>query len=699
MESLSSELQSNALLNQFELPDFSSILPEHVVPAVEHTLAKAEQILTNIESENNITWETTVIALREISRSVEKVWGCVNHLLGVKNSPELRKAHEEMQPKVVEFFIRMGQSRKLFEIWEKLEKNTAEVNTSARKRIIQSSLRDARLSGVALEGKQKERFNEIQRDLAALSTRFSNNVLDSTKEFQLEIFEPQDIQGMPESWLQLAAQKAIEKGFKDATPEKGPWVVTLDFPVYFPFLQHCRNRSLREKVYKASNLKASGEDFSAAWNNWEIIKQILNLRQEEATLLGFENFAEVSLASKMAPSPGHIQSMIHELAEVARPAAKAEVETLQEFANQNGLADKLQLWDVSFYAERQRESLFDYTDEQLRPYFPIDKVLSGLFKLAHRLFNVSISASNQEVKVWHSDVRFYDVFNSENKKIASFFLDPYSRSGEKRGGAWMDVCRQREKLPEGKVQLPVAYLVCNGTPALKDRPSLMTFSEVETLFHEFGHGLQHMLTQVDEYEASGIANVEWDAVELPSQFMENWVLERDVMDEISGHFETGETLPDSYFKKIIAARNYMSGSMMLRQLYFSILDLELHLNKNAGERVRDIQKAIAKDFTVIPPLANDAFLCSFSHIFAGGYAAGYYSYKWAEVLSADAFAAFEEAGLSNEAAIKELGQRYRDTVLSQGGARHPLEIYREFRGRDATTEALLRHHGLLKKAA
>lgn len=689
------DLSQNPLLHQGDLPDFTKIEPKHVVPAVREALRLGKTEFAALEKITEPTWETFVLPLRQISRRLDRIWGAVNHLMGVKNSDDLRTAHETVQPEIVEFQLALGQSKALYQNWQKLQQNAgAELNTPARQRIAAAAIRDARLSGVALEGEPQKRFNEIQRDLAAVATRFSNAVLDATKAFSLLLTKPEETDGLPESWLSMAAQMAEAKG------QKG-WLVTLDFPSYYPFLQHAQNRALREQVYRANATRASGSGFSEQWNNWPLIDEILKLRREMAHILGYASYADVSLAAKMAPDGARIREMITQLAKVARPEAHKEIASLEAFAAEAGLAAKLELWDVAFYSERRREKLYNFTDEELRPYFPLPKVLGGLFELAEKLFAVTIRKTEKTVPLWHKDVGFFEVFDAAGKQIAGFYLDPYARSGEKRGGAWMDVCRQREvvasdptPLTTPRIILPVAYLVCNGTPPVGSTPSLMTFSEVETLFHEFGHGLQHMLTRVDEYEASGISNVEWDAVELPSQFMENWVYERAVIDRISGHYQSGETLPQILFEKIIAAKNYMAGSQMLRQLYFSLLDIELHEKYDGSVPVHEIQKRIAADYTVLPPLPEDAFLCSFGHIFAGGYAAGYYSYKWAEVLSADAFAAFEEAGLTNENAVRELGKKYRETVLALGGSRHPLEVYREFRGRDATIDALLRHSGL-----
>jgi len=688
---------ANPLLEQGELPNFALVEPQHVLPAVREAIRLGREELSTIEKISDPTWQNFVLPLRKLSRRLDRVWGVVGHLMGVKNSEELRAAHAEAEPEIVQFRLELGQNQAIYRLWQKLQqKADTELVTPARKRIVESGLRDARLSGVGLEGAKRERFNEIQRRLATLFTQFSNALLDSTKAFQLLLKSEDEVRGLPQSWRELAAQAAREKGEAAATAQSGPWLLTLDFPSYYPFLQHAENRALREQVYRASVMRASGSGFSAQWNNWPLIDEILKLRREEAQILGYDNFAQVSLAGKMAPDTARIRTMISELFRVAKPAAKKELAELAAYAKTKGLAEELQLWDVAFYSERRREELFDYTEEELKPYFPLPRVLSGLFALAKQLFAVEVRSAEKTPPVWHRDVQFFEVF-SDGRKIAAFYLDPYARSGEKRGGAWMDVCRQREETAEGTV-LPVAYLVCNGTPMVGSIPSLMTFNEVETLFHEFGHGLQHMLTTIPEYEAAGISNIEWDAVELPSQFMENWVYQRGVMDLISGHWQTGEVLPDSLFKKIVAARNYMSASRMLRQLYFSLLDLELHEMYDGSEPLKSIQHRIAADYTVIPPLAEDAFLCSFSHIFAGGYAAGYYSYKWAEVLSADAFAAFEEAGLDNAEALQQLGRKFRDTVLSLGGSKHPLEVYREFRGRDATIDALLRHNGLSSAA-
>ncbi|MGL5794435.1 MAG: M3 family metallopeptidase, partial [Waterburya sp.] len=597
------------------------------------------------------------------------------------------------QPEIVKFYNKLSQSKPLYEAfkgikegaeWDKLE--------PAQQRIVESSIRDFELSGVGLEGETKERFNQIQLELAELSTKFSNNVLDATQAFKLKLTDQKDVEGLPPSALGLMAQTAKAEGEEAATPENGPWVVTLDYPSYVPFLKYATNRELREKLYKAFVSRAASEELDNRGN----IDRILELRKEQANILGFANFAELSLARKMAPNVDAVQQLQEELRVASYDAAVQEFEELKAFAG----TEDIKHWDTSYWAEKQREAKFDFNEEELRPYFSLPKVLDGLFSLANRIFGVTITAADGQAPIWHDDVRYFQIADETGEAIAFFYLDPYSRPAEKRGGAWMNDCIGRAKMTvEGKTEtrLPVAYLICNQTPPVADKPSLMTFGEVTTLFHEFGHGLQHMLTTINYVGAAGINNVEWDAVELPSQFMENWCYDRGTLFGMAKHYQTGETLPEDYYLKLVAAKNYMSGSAMLRQLHFGMLDMELHSNYQPGgnETPNQVRDRLAKTTSVLQPLAEDNFLCSFGHIFAGGYAAGYYSYKWAEVLSADAFAAFEEAGLEDEEAVKSVGKRFRDTVLSLGGSLHPMEVFQSFRGREPKTEPLLRHNGLL----
>ena len=615
--------------------------------------------------------------------------------MSVKNSPQLREAYEKMQPEIVKFYNKLSQSKPLYEAFKGIKKGAEwDKLEPAQKRIVESSIRDFELSGVGLSGEAKERFNQIQLELAELSTKFSNNVLDATKAFKLKLIDKKDVEGLPPSALGLMAQTAKAEGNEDATPENGPWVVTLDYPSYIPFMKYATNRELREKLYKVFVSRASDGEFDNRAN----IDRILELRKEKANILGFANFAELSLARKMAPDVAAVQQLQDELRVASYDAAVKEFEELKAFAGQD-----LMNWDTTFWAEKQREAKFDFKEEELRPYFSLPRVLDGLFGLANRIFGVTISAADGKAPVWQEDVRYFQIADENGEAIAFFFLDPYSRPAEKRGGAWMNDCIGRAKMNvEGQTEtrLPVAYLTCNQTPPVDGKPSLMTFGEVTTLFHEFGHGLQHMLTTIDFSGAAGINNVEWDAVELPSQFMENWCYDRPTLFGMAKHYETGETLPEEYYQKLVAAKNYMSGSAMLRQLHFGMLDMELHSNYEPGgeETPSDVRDRLAKTTSVLPPIPEDNFLCAFGHIFAGGYAAGYYSYKWAEVLSADAFAAFEEAGLEDEAAVRSVGKRFKDTVLSLGGSLHPMEVFQTFRGREPQTEPLLRHSGLLVNA-
>ena len=703
------DLTDNPLLCAERLPKFDKIKPEHVVPAVKKLLADAEQSLSALEESIEPTWDGCFAKLEEIDRPFEYAWGPVSHLFGVKNSPELREAYESVLDDVVQLGLRASQSRPIYEACVAIRNGSDWDNLSpTRQRIVEKKIQSAELSGIGLEGVPQERFNEIAQELSQLSTTFSNNVLDATKLFELVLTEQSDVDGLPESALAMAAQSFNQKqservaesgddpqSVDEAIPDSGPWRFTLDGPSFLPFMQHCRRSELREQLYRAFITRASDGDF----DNEQNINRILSLRQEKSELLGFNNFAEISLARKMAPSVAAVEEMFETLRSASWDAAAADIEEIQARARSEGEAEELKHWDVAFWAERLREKKFDYTDEELRPYFPLEKVLAGMFDLVKRIFGIKVRQS-ETAPVWHEDVRYFEVLDSDGSNIAAFYLDPYSRPENKRGGAWMDDCLGR-KLIGSDVQLPVAHLVCNSTPPVGDKPSLMTFREVETLFHEFGHGLQHMLTTIDEADAAGISGVEWDAVELPSQFMENWCYHKPTVASISGHYETGEPLPDELFEKLKASRTFRSGSMMLRQLTFGMTDMLLHggfkppqEGDNSGETVFDVQRKVIEKTSVLPMLQEDRMLCAFSHIFSGGYAAGYYSYKWAEVLSADAFSAFEEAGLDDEEAVAKVGRRFRDTVLALGGSRHPMDIFSEFRGREPDPAPLLRHSGL-----
>jgi oligopeptidase A len=700
MSDTTSELADNPLLATEGLPDFARIEPSHVVPAVRHLLATSLERLEALEANIQPTWEGVIEALEGLDRPFEHAWQPVSHLFGVKNSPELREAYETVLGEIVEFGLRASQSEPIYRAIKELRDGEVWNTLSpTRKRIVEKKLLDAELSGIALSESDRERFNEIAGELSQLSTDFSNHVLDATKAFSLVIEDPQDAEGLPSSLRQLAAQsynesqqqeEGGEESAAEATPESGPWRITLDHPSFGPFLQHCCNRNLRERVYRAFITRAAEGEF----DNSDSIPKILSLRVEKAKLLGYEDFAAVSLATKMAENVAAVEQMFETLRSASWNSAVQDLDDLKQLATASGCEEPLAHWDVAFWAERLRETRFDFTDEQLRPYFSLERVLDGLFSLVNRLFGITVE-SVADVSVWNDDVRFFNIHNEAGEHVASFYLDPYSRPENKRGGAWMDECLSR-RIVDGSVQLPVAQLVCNSTPPVGDKPSLMTFREVETLFHEFGHGLQHMLTTVDEADASGISGVEWDAVELPSQFMENWCYHKPTLLGMAAHFETGEPLPDDLFQKILAARTYRAGSMMLRQLLFGMTDMALHhgYDPDGDETVFSLHERMAEKTSVLPMRAEDRTLCAFQHIFAGGYCAGYYSYKWAEVLSADAFGAFEDAGLDNERAVSETGRQFRDTILSAGGGRHPMELFKAFRGREPSPEALLRHNGL-----
>jgi oligopeptidase A len=690
----STAIASNPLLIGKGLPPFDQIQPVHVVPAITQLLQELEKSLTQLEQTVQPTWEGLVEPLQTIEERLRWSWGIVGHLMGVQNSPELREAYESIQPTVVEFYNRFSQSRPIYEAFVTIRNGTSWASLApAQQRIVNSAIRSAELSGVGLVGEQKERFNAIQLELATLTTQFSNHVLDATKAFSLTLKDQDDITGLPASLLSFAAQCAREEGEAEATPEAGPWRITLDFPSFGPFMQHSQRRDLREKLYRAFISRAA----SGEYDNAPIIERILALRQEEAQLLGYNSFAEVSLASKMAPNVAAVEALLEDLRKPSYESAQQELAELKDFAAAKHAPEGADLrhWDTSFWAERFREEKYALNDEELRPYFPLPQVLEGLFGLVHRIFGITVTPADGEAPVWNTDVRYFQIASETGETIAHFYLDPYSRPAEKRGGAWMDDCIGRAKTG-GTLRTPVAYLVCNQTPPVDGKPSLMTFREVETLFHEFGHGLHHMLTRVDFAGAAGINNVEWDAVELPSQFMENWCYDRATLFGMARHYETGAPLPEEYYQRLLAARTFMNGSGTLRQVYFSTVDIELHHRYQPGgnESIAELRDRIAQSTTVLKPLPEDAFLCSFGHIFAGGYSAGYYSYKWAEVLSADAFAAFEEAGLENGAAIVETGRRFRETVLALGGSQHPMEVFKAFRGREPSTEALLRHSGL-----
>ena len=693
------------------LPNFQAITPEavsaHIPQLIEELDAELtsleKQLSSALESGTPLSWSAVMDPLQRLGERLRWSWGVVSHLNGVCNSPELREAHAAQQAAVVQFGNRAGQSQVIYKALEQLQQQGGALD-AAQQRILAAELRDMQLRGVGLSGGEQEAFNSASQELAELSTRFGNQVLDATNGWTLKLTERDQVDGLPASLLDQLAQAARQAGDSKATGDAGPWLLGLDMPRYAPFLRYSRRRDLREQVYRAHVSRASGQAGSEL-NNWPLIERILTLRGEQAKRLGYANWAEVSLAAKMADSEAAVEALLEELRAAAYPVAQQELEALAACASRHGAAEAadLQPWDVSFWAEKLRQESFELDSEALRPYFPLPQVLEGLFALCSRLFGITIEAADGEAPVWHSDVRYFRILegaqagSGAGTPLAAFYLDPYSRPGSKRGGAWMDECLVRSRRPDGTAVLPVAYLICNQSPPVVDTPSLMTFEEVETLFHEFGHGLQHMLTTVERPQAAGINGVEWDAVELPSQFMENWCYDRATLMGMARHWQNGEALPEAEYRKLLAARTFMGGSATLRQVHFALVDLKLHSQwqPGSGQSPEALRRQIAESTTVLAPIDEDAFLCSFGHIFAGGYAAGYYSYKWAEVLSADAFSAFEEVGLENEERIRDTGRRFRDTVLSLGGSLDPKQVFEAFRGRQPSSEALIRHSGLV----
>jgi len=687
------ELSSNPLMNIETSLRFSDFKTEHVVPAITAMVEQAEADLVELEEHIAPGWDALMGRMEAIWSPLWDGWGMVGHLNAVKNSEGLRKAYEEVLPRIVEASLKCNQSRAIYAALVALrESDEYEGLTSARKRILDKKIQGAELNGVGLDGEVRERFNEIATTLSRLTTEFTNHVLDATKAYELIITDGADAEGWPSNFRSMASQSYNEKYPERAgDAEKGPWRVSLDGPSVGPFLRHSRNRTQREQVYLAQISRASSGEF----DNRSLMVELIKLRAEQAALLGFENYAELSLATKMAPGVAAVHEMADELAAASRPVAERDFEETKACAAANHAGYELKHWDMAFWVERLREGRFNYTDDEVRPYFPLDQVLSGLFDVCGRLFRIHFKEDAESVQRWHPDVRFYRVYDESGAEISSFFLDPYSRPSEKQGGAWMNTALQRKWI-DGKLRNPMIYLVCNSTPPVGDVPSLMSFGEVVTLFHEFGHGLHGMLTTVDEPGVAGTHGVEWDAVELPSQFMENWCYHPDTLKVMARHYKTGEAMPDELSDKILATRVFRAGSNLLGQLAYLSVDLELYegYDPEGGESALDVQKRIFDQLMVMPSHPQNCFLCTFTHIFTGGYTAGYFSYKWAEVLSADAFAAFEEVGLDNGEEVVKAGMRFRETVLSHGGSVHPMELFKMFRGREPETDALLRHNGL-----
>ena len=674
----------NPLLDFKGLPRFAEIKPEHVAPAIEQLLAENRALIARLLSDSAPpTWQNFVAPMEDANERVSRAWGPVGHLNAVMNSPELREVYNATLPKITQYYAELGQNLALFVKFKALRNSKEFAGLSpARKKIIENKLRDFRLGGAELPDAQKARYLEIQERLSELSSRFSDNLLDATNDYMLVVESKDELGGLPDDVLQ-AAQEAAQAASKPG------WLFTLKAPSYGPLMQYADNRALREKMYRAYGTRAS-EFGKPEFDNTALMDEIVKLRGEEARLLGFANYGELSLASKMANSPQQVVEFMRELAQRARPFAEKDLAELREFARTElGISD-LQSWDVGYASEKLREQRYAFSEQEVKQYFPENAVLPGMFKLVETLYGLQIKPAS--APVWHDDVRFFDIRNVQGQLVGQFYLDLYARNS-KRGGAWMDDVITRRRLEKG-IQTPVAYLNCNFSPPVGGKPALFTHDEVITLFHEFGHGLHHLLTEVEDLGVSGINGVEWDAVELPSQFMENFCWEWDVVHGMTRNSETGETLPRKLFDKMLAAKNFQSGLQTLRQIEFSLFDMLMHSNFEAGggKSILQLLDEVRAEVAVLIPPAFQRFPHSFSHIFSGGYAAGYYSYKWAEVLSADAYSMFEENGVLNP----DVGARFRSEILAMGGSRGAMQSFAAFRGREPSLDALLRHNGLLE---
>jgi oligopeptidase A len=675
----------NPLLTLQGLPPFTAIQPAHVEPAIDEVLNDNRAAIARLLGGGQAyTWSGLVEPLEELADRLRRVWSPVGHMNSVVNGPELRAAYNACLPKLSDYATELGQNEDLYQAYQAIADGDewSRLDT-AQKKIIDNALRDFRLSGVALPADKKARFKTIMQELSNLHAKFEENLLDATNAWFKQIDDVKDLAGVPPTALGLMAQTAKQRDMEG-------WVLTLEFPSYIPVITYADNRDLRREMYEAYVTRASDAGPHAGrWDNTPVMGKILALRHESAQLLGFANYAEYSIAPKMAQSTEQVLRFLTDLAERSLNLARNELEEVRAFAREHYGQDDLEAWDIGYYSEKLRQHRYAISREDLKPYFPEERVVTGMFQVVRRLYGLDVREI-KGVEVWHPSVRFFEIYDEQGGLRGQFYLDLYARPN-KRGGAWMDECITRKRGATG-VQTPVAYLTCNFSPPVGDDPALFTHDEVLTLFHEFGHGLHHMLTKVDYPSVAGIAGVPWDAVELPSQFMENWCWQRVALDLIAAHYQDGSPLPEGLFQKMLAAKNFQVGMQMVRQLEFSLFDFRLHLeyDPDKGPRVYEILNEVREQVAVMKPPSFNRFPHSFSHIFAGGYAAGYYSYKWAEVLSSDAFAAFEERGIFD----RETGLRFLSTVLEQGGSREPMELFVEFRGREPTIDALLRHSGI-----
>lgn len=682
------DIMSNQLLSQTELPAFSQIKPEHVKPAVEQAIDHCKRVIAEVLANNtDYTWDSLVMPLEEADDRLSKLWSPVSHMNSVVNSDELREAYESCLPLLSEYSTFVGQHQGLYDAYQQLAQSSEyQQLDTAQKKVIDNTLRDFTLSGIALTGEDKKRYGEIVSRLSELSSTFSNHVLDATHAYQVHITNEDELSGLPDSAKEAAAALAQEQ-------EQQGWLFTLDIPSYLPVMMYCDNAQLREKLYRGYVTRASDQGPNAGeYDNSAIMNELLALRHELAQLLGFSNYAEKSIVTKMTETTDEVINFLKDLAAKSHQQGLQELAELESFAVQEYQKSDLQPWDLPYYGEKLKQSRYAISDEELRPYFPEEKVVTGLFEVVKRLFGLNITQLS-DIDTWHPDVKYYQVLDRDNQLRGHFYLDLYARA-KKRGGAWMDDCVGRRQLANGDIQYPVAYLTCNFNKPVGDKPALFTHDEVVTLFHEFGHGIHHMLTQINASGVSGIDGVPWDAVELPSQFLENWCWQPQALAFISGHYQTGESLPQVMLDKMLAAKNFQSAMQMLRQLEFSLFDFKMHANYKPGNDndnyIQQTLDSVRHQYSVVQAADFNRFQHGFGHIFAGGYAAGYYSYKWAEVLSADAFSRFEQEGIFNP----EVGQDFLTHILEKGGSQQPSELFKGFRGRAPQIDALLRHSGI-----
>jgi len=675
-------MSNNPLIDYPALPPFSQIQPEHVLPAVEQLVAEGRARIRQVLAEGNFDYAHLVQALDQEDDRLGKAFGPAGHLNAVAQDEALRNAYNSCLPLLSEYGTEVGQNAALCAAYQALRDSEQWSTLSeAQQKDIDNTLRDFRLSGVDLPEEKKAQYMANSKRLSELTSKFSDNALDATQAWSKHITDENELDGLPDSAKAGAADRA-------KADEKDGWLLTLDAPVFIAVMSHCKNAELRKEMYTAWTTKASDQGPQAGqFDNAAIMDEILALRHKQAQLLGFANYAEESLATKMARDVNEVVQFLEDLARRAKPQAEQELAELKAFAAEQGAGD-LNPWDIGFWSERLREARYDISEEELRPWFPADTVINGMFSVVGKLFGIQFK-QRTDVDTWHDDVRFYELVDDDGSVRAAFYLDMYARTG-KRGGAWMDDARIRRRQPDGSLQTPVAYLTCNFAPPAGGKPGLLTHDEVVTLFHEFGHGLHHMLTEQDVSGISGINGVAWDAVELPSQFLENWCWTEEGIALISGHYQTGESLPKEKLEKMLAAKNFQGAMQMVRQIEFSLFDMRIHAEYQPGLNIYQVLNEVREQVAVIQPPAFNRFPNSFGHIFAGGYAAGYYSYKWAEVLSADAYSRFEEEGEFNE----ETGRAFRTEILAKGGSREPMELFKAFRGREPSVEPLLRHCGI-----